>query len=144
MNKEFIKTKLNLIEKELSYLEEYKKFSFEQIVEDYKKQAIIERLLERIITRAVDINQHIISESLDKKQEMPNNYKDTFLRLVKFNIYPKKFAEQISKSVGTRNILAHDYDDIDYSLIYESVKDCLKDYHKYCDYLLKYIKLEDN
>lgn len=140
IKQKLVENKINLIQTELSRLEEFKDYSFQQIVSDYIKQATVERLLERIIIRALDINQHLIAQLSTKKTEAPRDYKETFLELADLGVYPKEFAKRISKSVGTRNILVHDYDKVDYSQIYDSIDDCLEDYHKYCDYILKYIE----
>jgi len=60
--------------------------------------------------------------------------------LAKIKILPKKFSEEISKSVGLRNILVHQYQKLDEKIFYNSIKDCLKSYTKYCAYILKHIK----
>lgn len=70
---------------------------------------------------------------------MPENYKETFVKLSEYEIYSRDFAKKILKSVGKRNILIHEYDKVDYSSIYDSIKDCLRDYHKYCDYILDFV-----
>lgn len=140
LNKNFIKRKISLIQEEFPKLEELSKYSFQEIISDFIKEAALERILERIIMRAVDVNEHIIVELSTKKTSPPKTYKETFLRLVDFKIYPQGFAEQISKSVGTRNILVHDYDAVDYSKIYSSIINCLKDYHQYCEYILKFLE----
>lgn len=137
VDKDFIQRKIELIQVELSRLSEFKDLSFQEVTSDYKIQAIVERLLERIITRAIDINQHLIVELATKETESPKSYKETFLRLSEFEIYPEDFGKSIAKSVGTRNILVHEYNKVDYSQIYSSISDCLKDYHRYCEYILK-------
>lgn len=139
VNKRFVEQKIALIEKEFEDLEKLAKLSFQEIVNDFMRQAALERLLERIINRAIDINQHLIAE-LVKEEAPPQSYKETFFKLSELGVYPKEFAEGISKSVGTRNVLVHDYNNVDYSKIYSSISDCLKDYHQYCDYILKFIE----
>jgi len=101
---------------------------------------MLERLLEKITIRAVDINQHLLREL--GKGNAPETYKETFLQLGELDILPKDLANSIAKSVGLRNILVHDYDDevMDYGKIYNSIDDCLRDYHQYCKYILKFIK----
>jgi len=138
VNKKFVEQKIMLIEKEFDDLEKLSKFSFQEIVSDFLKLNSLERILEKIINRAIDINQHLIAE-LSKEELPPLSYKETFLKLAELRVYPKKFAENISMSVGTRNALVHDYNNIDYSRIYSSMSDCLKDYHQYCDYILLFI-----
>jgi len=140
INKKLINRKIELIQTDLNYLSEFKQSSFDEISRDYKKQALVERFLERIINRAIDINQHLITELFEKGQVSPKSYKETFLKLADLEIYPVEFANEISKSVGTRNVLNHEYDNVDYSKIYFSISHCLKDYHSYCDYILKFLK----
>ena len=140
LNKDFIKRKVLLIQEEFPNLENLSKYSFEEIVSDFIKEAALERILERIIMRAVDINQHFIAELSIKETPSPKTYKETFLGLTNFKIYPQEFAEQISKSAGIRNILVHDYDVVDYGKIYSSISDCLKDYHQYCQYILDFLE----
>ena len=104
------------------------------------KQATVERLLERIISRAIDINEHIIREQGDLAISPPKDYRETFIRLAELDIYPKDFADEIAKSVGTRTILLHEYDKVDYQRVYDSVKSCLKDYHAYLSYILTFLQ----
>ncbi len=140
INKEFIVRKITLIQSDFPLLEDLAKYSFNEIVADPMKQAALERTLEKIIMRAIDINQHIISDLASKNTVAPKDYKETFVGLVEFNIYSKKFADEISKSVGMRNVLVHEYDKIDYNRIYSSMKDCLRDYHQYCQYILDFLE----
>lgn len=139
INKTFIQRKLSLIQNELAHLLPFSKHSFDEISKDYVKQAAVERFLERVINRAIDINQHLIAELATSDTEPPLDYTQTFMRLADFGIYPVNFAADISKSVGTRNRLVHDYDTVDHEKIYTSISDCLRDYHKYCDYILTFL-----
>lgn len=137
LRKNFIKRKIKLIQDDLDKLSELKKFSFKEISGDFYKLAALERLLERIIVRAIDINEHIILEA--GTNEEIKGYRDTFIILAKFKVYSKKFASEIAKSAGLRNAIVHEYDNLDLSLIYKSVKEALEQYFKYCKYILKYI-----
>ena len=110
------------------------------MAKDFVKQAAVERILERIIARAIDINQHIIAENENKNISAPKDYKETFSAMVDLGVYDKNFAGEISKSVGTRNMLAHEYDKMDYSKVYNSMGDCLRDYNKYCEFILKFLE----
>lgn len=143
LNKEFIKNKINYIQKELEYLANYQNCSFEEIVSDYFKHTIIERIIEKIINDALDINQHIISEDKDIK-EVPNDYTETFLCMAKLQVFSNVFANNIAQSVGLRNILVHNYRKLDEKLFYKSIKYCLRDYTRYCDFILKFIKKNGN
>jgi uncharacterized protein YutE (UPF0331/DUF86 family) len=81
----FVNKKLSSIEKDLERLEKYSSLNQEEILLNYEKQAIIERLIERVINQAIDINQHIIKSLASNKT--PENYKETFLILADLGIY---------------------------------------------------------
>ncbi len=140
LRNDFIKRKISLIQEDLSPLSSLAHHTMDEIVSDVVKQAAVERFLERIINRAVDINQHIIKELAQEKTSPPKDYRETFLRLAELEVYPQTFAEEIGKSIGTRNVLTHEYDVIDHTLIYDSMADCLRDYQKYIEYLLEFLK----
>lgn len=144
LREDFIKKKIGLIQEELGNLIVFKDFTLSEITKDFFKYNTLERLLEKIIMRAVDINQHIISELTNEQTKTPTNYQETFIEISKMGVYSMEFGKKIAKSVGTRNVLAHDYDDeeTDYGKIYSSVKDCLSDYHQYCEYVLKFLEMQ--
>lgn len=139
VDKKFVRHKISLIQNELKDLEKLKKYSLEEILGDFFKFNTLERIMEKIVIRAIDINQHLLLESATKEIETPKSYRETFLELAKLDVYPKNFAERIANSAGMRNILVHEYDKVDYSMIYSSIEDCLRDYHQYCQYVLDFI-----
>lgn len=142
VKKDFIEKKIDLIQMELTRLSEFSNFTLDEVAKDFYKYNTLERLLEKIIMRAVDINEHLLSELATEKTKAPETYRETFLELAKLGVYPEEFAKRISDSVGTRNVLVHDYDDdeTDYKKIYTSIGDCLKEYHQYCGYILEFLK----
>ncbi len=125
---------------DLAKLTTFSAYSFEDIAGDFVKQAAAERMLERIITRAIDVNQHLIAALAGKDSSPPKDYRETFMLLAELGVYPKDFAEGIAKSIGTRNVLVHEYDKTDVKLIYDSIGDCVRDYQKYIEYLLKFLE----
>lgn len=139
LDNDFIRRKAKLIHEDLSQLESLSKHSFDEISQDHIKLAAVERYLEKIIMRAIDINQHIIAE-LGKGNEAVRGYEDTFLILAKMNIYPSEFAEKIAPSAGLRNRLVYEYNNTKEEIIYQSVSDAIKQYAEYCNYILEFIK----
>ncbi|MGI6341080.1 MAG: type VII toxin-antitoxin system HepT family RNase toxin [Minisyncoccales bacterium] len=137
LNKEFVEKKVSLIEEDIKRLKDFGNMTAEEIFLNYEKQATVERLMERIIARAIDINQYLIRQL--NKDVIPQNYRQTFLILSDLGIYDEKFGERISKSIGIRNVLIHDYDKIDFKLLYSSISDCISDYIKYCNYIIDFL-----
>lgn len=139
LNKQFIQRKIKLIQEDLAHLEPFARYRFDEIAEDPIKYAATERFLERIVTRAIDINHHCLAR-LGEGNEVVRDYQDTFKGLADLGVYPKEFGTMIAPSAGLRNILVHEYDEVDAKQVYRSVSQALTQYAKYCDYLLKFIK----
>jgi uncharacterized protein YutE (UPF0331/DUF86 family) len=141
LDKEFIKRKIKLIQEELAHLEDFASLSFDEVAKDYMKLAAVERLLEKIITRAIDINQHILAEK-GKGSEAVRRYEETFIELAQLGVYSEEFGKAIAPSAGLRNRLVHEYDSVDEKIVYNSVGEALSQYTQYCDSILKFIEVE--
>ncbi len=139
LDKNFINRKIKLIHEELAKLEQLSDYTLKQVQDDFIKMYSIERALEKIIMRAIDINQHIIAESA-KGYETIRGYEDTFHLLAGLGVYSEEFAKKIAPSAGLRNRLVHEYDDTHDDIIYDSVSDAIPQYAEYCNYILLYIK----
>jgi uncharacterized protein YutE (UPF0331/DUF86 family) len=132
---EFVRRKLQLIAEDLGRLARLGDESYESLTADFIKLAAVERILERIVMRAIDVNEHLISELATGREERITRltYRETFLRLAEPGILSPGFAERIAKSAGLRNILVHDYNDADRRIVYASIRSCLADYRQYIE-----------
>jgi uncharacterized protein YutE (UPF0331/DUF86 family) len=137
LNRDFIERKTNLILKDLERLQSLQQYSIEDIAKDFMKSDALERLLEKIVTRAIDMNRHIISE-MGNGNETVRGYEDTFYVLAKIGVYEESFAKEIAPSAGLRNRLVHEYDDNDPKIIFSSIKDAASQYTTYCEAVLKF------
>lgn len=137
INNAMVKNRIERIEEDLLHLKDFVGFPFDDIAKNYNMHKTVERIIEIIVNHAIDINQHIIVEQ--GKGHLPFDFKESFLLLTDLGIYPKEFAEKISKSVGLRNILVHEYTRLDEKKFYSSIKDCYKDYTQYCRYIIDYL-----
>jgi len=135
----FIRRKIKLIQEDLSELDRIAHYSFDEISRDHIKFLAVERLIEKIIMRAIDINQHMIAE-LGRGDERVRGYEDTFYVLSQLGIYGEEFAKQIAPSAGLRNRLVHEYNNTRQDLIYKSVSEAVGQYVEYCDSILKFIE----
>lgn len=139
LDKDFIQRKIALIQDDLRHLLQYENVTVREITADFVTQAVIERVLERLIGRALDANQHIIAENGGTLENV-TTYRDTFMRLVDVGIYPRDFAEQIAKSAGLRNILLHEYNTINPELLQKSIGEAIKEFNEYSRYILSFVE----
>ena len=98
VRREFVNRKLQLIAEDLERPIQFKDETLESLKTDDVKLAAVERMLERIIMRAIDVNEHFISElGVGEGKTTRLTYRDTFLLLAALQIYPNDFAEQIAQ-----------------------------------------------
>jgi len=88
------------------------------------EQAVCERLIERIVTRMIDINYHVLTAT---GHAPPNDYFTSFVQMGRAGILEPGFAARIARAAGLRNRLVHDYDDLDQRLLFEALGDVLRD-----------------
>jgi len=140
IRREFIQRKLQLIADDLVRLVQFKDETLETLTSDDIKLAAVERMLERVVMRAIDVNEHLISELASGEGRATRlTYRDTFLMLADLGIYPKEFAEEIARSAGLRNILVHDYNDVNRETVHGSIRSCLRDYQRYVEYVDEFL-----
>ncbi|MFH1245372.1 MAG: DUF86 domain-containing protein [Candidatus Omnitrophota bacterium] len=138
IDQELLQRKIALIEDDLQHLLPFEKLKIKEIDRDFTTQAVVERVLERVIGRALDINQHIIAEK-GLHLERIAAYRDTFLRLVDLGVYPRDFAEKISASAGLRNVLVHEYNNINPVILQQSIGQAIKEFNEYTRYILVFL-----
>lgn len=142
---EFVRRKLQLIAEDLEQLVPFQDETLESLTADKIRLAAVERFLERIVMRAIDVNEHLLAELASGRDGITRlTYRDTFLMLVDLGVYPKEFAETIAQSAGLRNILVHDYNDVDRRKVHASIKSCLRDYHRYLTDIDVFVKQQAN
>lgn len=139
LNKQFVERKIKLMGEDLSRLEELGDYTLDELAKDFYKFSTAERLLEKIITRAIDVNSHFIAE-LGKGTEKVRGYYDTFLRLYDLGVYSEKFAKKIAQSARFRNVLVHEYNEVDEEIVHHSIREALGDFTKYCQYIIKFVE----
>jgi len=122
MSPEVLNKKLSLMTTYLNDLMPYKDISFENFMEKHYE---IERLLELLVMTASDIVFHLISA---KGEPAPTSYKAAFLRAGEMGIISEDLSRSLALSAGLRNILVHEYEEIDYSLVHKSIPVALRDF----------------
>lgn len=136
---------IGLINKKLKELEQnlifLKNVSFKinrgNLKEDIIRYWGIERGIHICIESVIDIANILISSS---EVEKPSTYRDTILVLSELDIIPKSFSKDLAKMAGFRNILVHDYINIDEEIILDVLNNKLDDFMKFTKYINKWIK----
>jgi uncharacterized protein YutE (UPF0331/DUF86 family)/predicted nucleotidyltransferase len=96
---------LRFLENEFSEIEQIKKFSWNDYLEDSFKRKVVERWVENLVMSALDIAKIILAS---EKREIPQTYKDT-LKIFGSLYIDTSFGERFSWFASLRNILVHEY-----------------------------------
>lgn len=133
---ELILRKTKLLEEDLAQLKNYRDLKLEEYLDNKEIQLVVERLLEKVTGRLIDINYHILREEYEI---MPEDYYNSFIEMGKNKIITPEFAEEIAKSAGLRNALAHEYEKIDQSLIFKAIGIALTQIPQYLQKVINFL-----
>ena len=122
MSPDVIVKKLVSMTTYLNDLLPHKDISFDEFM---KKHYEIERLLELLVMTASDIVFHLIST---KGESIPASYKAAFLRAGELGLISSGLGKSLALGAGLRNILVHEYEEIDYNLVHQSIPTATRDF----------------
>lgn len=119
-----IENRISAVKKYLKILERYKKYSAKEIEEDLDIRGAVERYLYLAIQATIDLAEAVISY---KNLRKPSSMNETFHILNEEDIISPDLKTKMSKMVGFRNIIAHDYEEINYEIVFEILQKGLSD-----------------
>lgn len=134
---ELVTRKMVLITADLKVVETLARHPLEDYIASPTDEVLVERYLERIIGRMIDINYHLITEA---GHPPPRDYFDSFTQLARISVLPPAFAKQIAASAGLRNRIVHEYDEIDPERVYEGLQTAVRDVPSYLRHVEQYLK----
>lgn len=81
-------------------------------------EIVVERCIERMIGRMIDINFHLLTEA---GHPPPADYYGSFMALAQLKILDSEFATRIAGCTGLRSRIVHEYNDLDSAKVYEAL-----------------------
>ncbi len=114
MDKDVINRKLESLRHWIARITSKRPMTAEALRSNDDLQDIIAVNLERAVQTCVDIAAHVISET---EVPPPSTMAEGFARLAELKVIAPQLAERMQKAVALRNILVHNYTDIDWGII---------------------------
>jgi len=133
---EVVLVRLRLIVKYRNTLDEYRSISLDDYLSDFREQLVAERLLQLMAEAATDINKYLL---LQLHQINPATNFDSFTESGNQGIIAQDLAAKIAQSVGMRNILVHQYKDIDSRIVFSAIPKALQQYSLYVQQVTAYL-----
>lgn len=136
VDKLLLARKITELETYLRQIREYSKISVTAYKSDWKTQRVVERTLQMLIELCIDIANHMIS---DKEMRVPTSYADTFKVLGENKVISRPLVSTMEKMTKFRNLIVHQYENIDPAIVVSILKKNLNDFEKYKKAVLKFI-----
>ncbi len=133
---ERIEERLKKLKEYLKILKSYQKYSFKEYKENETLRGAAERYFQLSVEAIIDIGEIIISNIGLRKAE---DSRDVIDILGEANVLPDKFAYHFGPVASFRNILVHDYLDIDNKEVYSHLQKDLGDFDKFSKYIAKFL-----
>jgi uncharacterized protein YutE (UPF0331/DUF86 family) len=137
VDKALLLRKLADLETYSKQIEEYSGLSADHYRGDWKTQRIVERTLQLMVETCADVANHIIS---DRKLAVPTTYASTFEILNKAGLIGGDLTHIMVKMAKCRNILVHQYADIDAEVVTGILHDHLGDFSRFRDEIVRLLK----
>jgi len=136
IDRERILAKIDQLDVYIAELKEIAPNSFAEYQKVEKKRAC-ERLLQVSIEVVIDICNLLVS---GLRLGLPAEEEDLFRKLLKADVVSEKMGDKLREMRGFRNILVHEYAQVDDKLVYEAVKTKLEDFSLFRREILAYLK----
>lgn len=128
LDPDVIQARLHLLDGLLEDLANVGELTAADLEADRMLRHAIERILSQVVDLAVSINSHIAATELGRA---PGDYRSSFGLLREAGVIDGGLTDRLVPSVGLRNVLAHEYVDIDLAVVAAASGQARKDYGDY-------------
>jgi len=104
--------------------------------EDFMKQDAIAVNLQRAAEQVIDLANHVIKK---RKLGLPKESRESFDILATSGVIPRELAGKLKGMVGFRNILVHQYEDLDVKIMVDVIEHRLDDLVVFTNYVVEYM-----
>ena len=129
--------KLKELDRYIIALKKLKTISLDELVRDINKTCALEHGLQLSIQIVIDIGNHILADMGESNME---TYVDIIDLLGEKGVISKVFAKRIRGMAGLRNILVHEYVEVDLKQLYSVLQNNLCDFKEFAEFIKKFLK----
>lgn len=123
-NLNVIENKISSITQYVTFLKKYAVHSRQEIENDITLRGAVERYLYLAVQATINLAEATIAF---KNLRKPTTYSESFEILKEADLIDAALAEKLMRMAGFRNVIAHDYEKIDFSVVYDALKNKMGD-----------------
>lgn len=124
IDQELIEKKIDLLEEKLDYLKKTREINLNKFLNSFEKIQATKHTLQEAIETCLDIANHIIAAKGLGRSE---TYSGMFQRLTKGEILGDELADRLGDMARFRNLLVHQYAEVDNRKVHEMLRENLED-----------------
>ena len=133
-----IELKLESLRRSINRIEDKCPATVDALVNDYDVQDILALNLTRAVQMCVDIGTHLVADS---EFPPPGTMGKTFDILCEAGIISENLAGRMKKAVGFRNLAVHNYETINWAIVFSIATAHLQDFEEFAQSVAR---LNDN
>jgi uncharacterized protein YutE (UPF0331/DUF86 family) len=134
-----IENKISSTRKYISILTRYEKCSKEEIETNVDIRGAVERYLYLAVQSMIDLAESMIAY---KRLRKPTTMAESFYVLHEVGIIPPDLLQRLVLMTGFRNAIAHAYEDLDYSIVFNVLHNGKQDIITFLNIVEKYTSFE--
>jgi uncharacterized protein YutE (UPF0331/DUF86 family) len=135
MDQVILSQKLESLRRCIQRVEEKTPSNVTQLIQDPDIQDILVLNLTRAVQLCVDIGSHVISES---DELAPTTMGDVFSTLERLSAITPATCLSMQKAVGFRNVAVHNYDVINWEIVFAICQKFLDDFRRFAKEIADY------
>ena len=124
IRREVLRRRLSKLDEYLDILHRLRRYDLETFLADPEHYGSTERFLQLTIEALNNMGSHVIA---DLQLGMVENYRDIPRILVERDYFSPDLGDLWMQMIGFRNVLVHDYLDVDRHLVYRVLQEYLED-----------------
>jgi len=119
-----IRRRLQKLDEFVSYLKRAQAYSFDEFVSDVEVYSAVERNLQLSVETLTDVASHVVVDenlgTFERARDLPDIFGE-------HNLIGEEDRETWKSMIGFRNVLVHEYVEIDRRMVYETLQHQLDD-----------------
>lgn len=140
VDKDLARTKLTYIAANVALLERKAGLPLPGFLNDIDQQYVVLHALQLAIQAAIDLAAHFLA---DEGWEVPARSGQVFSVLAERAVIAEELASRLRKMASFRNLVVHEYGEVDLKIVYEIWHKSLGDLKEFAAAVMKYLESDE-
>lgn len=137
VNIEAVQARLEALSQYVGELERFRPLARAEFLGDLRNYRTVERAFQLAAQAATDVASHILAADFPQR---PVGYREVIETLGDVGVLPQEFAREFAGVAGLRNVLIHEYVEVNLDIVYDLLETNLGDFRVFASYVGDYLR----